>query len=156
RPRPPRSRARRGALGQRPHGHAGTLPHVGHPLLAGRDFDERDAAGRPRGVGVSRPLAPEFWPGKGPIRPRTPLSWGRGIEGGGVGVVGDARLNTLDTDVPRILYWPQAQLASGFMVLMARTGGPPRALAPAVRAELAAMDRDLPPGRFAALDEVAS
>jgi ABC-type antimicrobial peptide transport system permease subunit len=42
------------------------------------------------------------------------------------------------------------------MTLMMRTSGPPQALVPEVRQELAALDRDLPPGRFRTLDEVAA
>ncbi len=125
------------------------------PLLAGRDFDERDVAGRPPVVVVSRGLAREFWPDKDPLGQRVSMSWGGWTEAEVVGVVGDVRLNTLDRELPRVLYWPQAQLASGFMTLMLRTSSPPPALVPAVRQELAALDPDLPPGRFRTLDDVA-
>ncbi|HEY8150222.1 MAG TPA: ABC transporter permease [Vicinamibacteria bacterium] len=126
------------------------------PLLAGRDFDERDVAGRPAVVVVSRGLAREFWPDKDPLGQRVSLSWDGWTEAEVVGVVGDVRLNTLDRDMPRVMYWPQGQLASGFMALLVRASGPPPALVPAVRQELAALDRDLPPGRFRTLDDVAA
>ena len=126
------------------------------PLLAGRDFDERDVAGRPAVVIVSRGLAREFWSDKNPLGQRVSLSWDGWTEAEVIGVVGDVRFNTLDQEMPRVMYWPQAQLATGFMTLMMRTSGPPQALVPAVRRELAALDRDLPPGRFRTLDEVAA
>ena len=126
------------------------------PLLAGRDFDERDVAGRPAVVVVSRGLAREFWPDKNPLGQRVSLSWDGWTEAEVVGVVGNVRFNTLDRDMPRVMYWPQAQLANAFMALLVRTSGPPLSLVPAVRQELAALDRDLPPGRFRTLDEVAA
>ena len=126
------------------------------PLLAGRDFDERDVAGRPAVVIVSRGLAREFWPDKNPLGQRVSLSWDGWTEAEVVGVVGNVRFNTLDRDMPRVMYWPQAQLANAFMALLVRTSGPPLSLVPAVRQELAALDRDLPPGRFRTLDEVAA
>jgi putative ABC transport system permease protein len=125
------------------------------PLLAGRDFDERDVAGRPAVVVVSRGLAREFWPDKNPLGQRVSLSWDGWTEAEVVGVAGDVRFNTLDRDMPRVMYWPQAQLASGFMALMVRAGSPP-SLVPAVREVLAGLDRDLPPGRFRTLDDVAA
>jgi len=126
------------------------------PLLAGRDFDERDVAGRPAVVVVSRGLAREFWPDKNPLGQRVSLSWDGWTEAEVVGVVGNVRFNTLDRDMPRVMYWPQAQLANAFMALLVRTSGPPLSLVPAMRQELAALDRDLPPGRFRTLDEVAA
>jgi putative ABC transport system permease protein len=126
------------------------------PLLAGRDFDDRDAEGRPRVVVVNRELVRRFWPDKDPIGQRLTMSWDGWIEAEVVGVVGDVRLTALDREPRATLYWPQAQLPSGAMTLMVRTSGPPRALAPAVRGELAALDRDLPPGRVQTLEEVAA
>jgi len=126
------------------------------PLLAGRDFDERDVAGRPAVVVVSRGLAREFWPDKDPLGQRVSLSWDGWTEAEVVGVVGDVRLNALDRDMPRVMYWPQAQLGSGFMALLVRTSTSPPSVVPAVREVLATLDRDLPPGRFRTLDEVAA
>jgi putative ABC transport system permease protein len=107
-------------------------------------------------VVVSRGLAREFWPDKNPLGQRVSLSWDGWTEAEVVGVVGNVRFNTLDRDMPRVMYWPQAQLANAFMALLVRTSGPPLSLVPAVRQELAALDRDLPPGRFRTLDEVAA
>jgi predicted permease len=134
----------------------GLFRTLGIPLLVGRDFDERDVAGRPAVVVLSRGLAREFWPDKDPLGQRVSLSWDGWTEAEVVGVVGDVRFNSLDRDMPRVMYWPQAQLGSGFMALLVRTSGPPPALVPAMRQELAALDRDLPPGRFRTLDEVAA
>jgi putative ABC transport system permease protein len=65
------------------------------PLLAGRDFTERDAAGNPAVVIVSRSLAARYWPGKPAVGQR--LKRGRLDDPGPwmevVGVVGSLREN---------------------------------------------------------------
>jgi putative ABC transport system permease protein len=153
RPAPPR--------GEEPSGDVrivtpGLFRTLAIPLLSGRDFDDRDAAGRPRVVVVNRELVRRFWPDKDPIGQRLTLSWDGWIEAEVVGVVGDVRLTALDREPRATLYWPQSQLASGFMTLMVRTSGSPQALASTVRKELATLDRDLPPGRVQTLEEVAA
>jgi len=48
---------------------AGYLAAVGIPLIAGREFDEHDAAGRPVAI-VSESIARRFFPGQNPIGKR--------------------------------------------------------------------------------------
>jgi predicted permease len=134
----------------------GVLKALGIPLLAGRDFRPDDVADRPRVVIVNRALAHEFWPGRDPLGRRIAMSWGDDLEAEIVGVVGDVRFTSLDTPARAALYWPIEQLPNGFMTLMVRTQGKPEALAGAVRAELAALDPELPPGPFRTLDEVVA
>jgi predicted permease len=132
----------------------GLFRTMGIPVLAGRDFGPQDAAGRPAVVIVNRALADEFWPGQTAIGRRIAMEWGHDLEAEVVGVVGDARLRAMDTAPRATLYWPQDQLPNNFMTLMVRTSVPPRSLAPAVRGEIAALDRDLPPGEFRTLEEI--
>jgi putative ABC transport system permease protein len=134
----------------------GVLKALGIPLRAGRDFRADDVADRPRVVIVNRALADEFWPGRDPLGQRIAMSWGDDLEAEVVGVVGDVRFTALDTPARAALYWPVEQLPNGFMTLMVRTQGKPEALAGAVRAELAAIDPELPPGPFRTLDEVVA
>src|SRR5439155_21892791 len=123
----------------------GLLRTMGIPTLAGRDFEEGDGRGRPDVVIVSRALAEQFWPGRDPLGRRIAMEWFRDIEASVVGVAGDVRLESLDKAPPLTLYWPQAQIPNAFMTLMVRTAGPPEAAAPAVRAELAGPDPQVPP-----------
>jgi putative ABC transport system permease protein len=127
---------------------------MGVPLLAGRDFNASDRKDRPGVVLVNRSLAQEFWPGQDPIGKRVAMSWGDDVQAEVVGVVGDVRLTSLDTAARHTLYWPQDQVPNSFMTLMVRASGPPEALVPSVRAALAALDPELPPGRFRTLEEV--
>lgn len=150
------------AAGEEPTGEVrivtpGLFRTLAVPLLAGRDFDDRDVSGRPAVVVVNRTLVRQFWPDKDPLGQRIALSWGGWREPAEVvGVVGDVRLSALDREPRATTYWPQAQLTSGFMSVMVRTSGPPQAMVSAARKELAALDRDLPPGRFQTLEEVTA
>jgi putative ABC transport system permease protein len=132
----------------------GLFKTMGIPILAGRDFGAQDVAERPTVVIVNRALAQEFWPGENPIGRRIGMEWGRDLEAEVVGVVGDVRLQAMDTAARATLYWPQEQLPNSFMTLMVRTSGPPRSLAAAVRGEIAALDPELPPGQFRTLQEI--
>jgi putative ABC transport system permease protein len=132
----------------------GLFQTMGTPILAGRDFGSQDVAGRPTVVIVNRALAEEFWPGQSAIGRRIGMEWGRNLEAEVVGVVGDVRLRSVDTAPRATLYWPQEQVPNSFMTLMVRTSVPPRSLASAVRGEIAALDRELPPGELRTLAEI--
>jgi putative ABC transport system permease protein len=134
----------------------GALKALGIPLLAGRDFGRQDAAGRPAVVIVNRALAEEFWPGQDALGRRIGMSWGEELDAEIVGVVGDVRFASLDTPARAALYWPVEQVPNGFMTLLVRTSGRPEALASAVRAELAAVDPELPPGPFRTMEDVVA
>ena len=70
-----------------------------------------------------------------------------------VGVVADVRIVSLDTAARAQLYWPQAQIPGGFMVLFARGDGTGD-VAGALRAAVAASDPGIPVARVATLDDV--
>jgi FtsX-like permease family len=82
------------------------------------------------------------------------MSWDDDPEAEVVGVVGDVRLTSLDTAARHTLYWSQEQVPNSFMTLMVRASGPPESLIPAVRSVVAALDPELPPGRFRSLEEI--
>jgi predicted permease len=97
----------------------GLFAALGIPLVAGRDFDERDLAGPPAVI-VSEGLArTAFAPGR---------AIGGGITFGGsaelwgevVGVVGDVRHFRLDAPAPPTMYWSAAQVDRARSVTLAR------------------------------------
>jgi putative ABC transport system permease protein len=126
------------------------------PLSAGRDFRDDDRADRPTVVIVNRALAQQYWPGKNPLGQRLAMEWGETLEAEVVGVVGDVRLTALDTDPRPTLYWHHVQVPSAMMTFMVRTSGAPLSAAPAVRAQVAALDPNLPVGRTLPLEEIVS
>ena len=126
------------------------------PLLRGRDFRDDDREGRPSVAVVNESLARELGGRSAAIGQRLKLSWRNDEEIEIVGVVGDVRLSSLETPARATVYLPHGQDGNNFMTLMLRTSGPPAALAPGVRAAIAAIDPALPVGRTQPLDEVVS
>jgi predicted permease len=114
----------------------GYLDAMGIPLLAGRDFDERERQ-NPRSAIVSEKTAKAVWPGENALR-RTFLHWGRVYTV--IGIAADARINDLKQDVP-VFYLPYWDYPPFSPVFIVRSGQVQSAqtvdtLAPALRREL--------------------
>ena len=113
-------------------------------MLRGRAFTDRDTASSPRVAIVNETLAARAWPNRDPIGQRMRLD---GPSGPLVEVTGVAK-------VGKYLYWaepaqgvvwtPFSQEYSSQMKVMVRTEGDPAAMAGAARAEVRAIDPDIP------------
>jgi predicted permease len=122
---------------------------MGIPVEAGRAFGEEDREGGARVAIVSQALARQSFPGRSPLGQHllvndTPAGF-RSLEI--VGVVGDVKHASLESDAEPHLYVPYHQTASDLLVwltlnqfLVVRTSGPPLALAETVRRALQAVD----------------
>jgi len=124
---------------------------MGVPLRAGRFFDARDVKGSTPVVIVDETLARKQFPGEDPLGKHLRVGdTSREI----VGVVGATRRhNMAEEPFPRA-YLPYQQENWRSMTLVVRTqSGDPAGLAPAVRRELAAIDKDQPIHSFKPLDE---
>jgi predicted permease len=114
------------------------------PLLAGRFFVENEPA---EAVIVGATLARKLWPGLAPER-----VVGLRVRPGGsdvkavpvVGVVKDVRSDGLEKEPFPTIYSPHAQMPYPNMTLVVRTAQEPQTLAPAVRASIRKLDRNLP------------
>jgi predicted permease len=122
------------------------------PVLQGRGFEESDRHGGEEVVVVNRTLARTAWPDGNVVGQRILLGGG-GVDSVWrtvVGVVGDVRHRGLSADPRPEMYLPYDQFPAGTgtpsraMRLVLRTSGDPTALAPALRAAVAALDPDLP------------
>jgi predicted permease len=104
---------------------------MGIPLVRGRELSAFDAPGAPGAILINQALARLCFPGEDPVGRRT----GRGTV---VGVVGDVRDAALHTQPKPEIYHPVAQnfaqLGRLGSTLVVRSGGPPEALAAAIRA----------------------
>jgi putative ABC transport system permease protein len=121
------------------------------PLRAGRLFDGRDVKSAPAVVIIDETLARRHFPGEDPVgKHLTVGDTSREI----VGVVGATRrFNLAQEPMPRT-YMPYQQENWGSMTLVVRAqSGDPAALAPAVRRELAAIDKDQPIHSFKLMEE---
>jgi predicted permease len=120
------------------------------PLIAGRDFSERDDEHADQVVIVSQSLAARYWPGQNPLGQRLKRgpADGPGPRMAVIGVAGTIR-ETPDPDIPEgdAWYLPYRQLTSGsadaFTVVL-RTPSPVAAVLPDVRRVISALHPEQP------------
>jgi predicted permease len=135
----------------------GFMKTFGIPLLAGRDFDERDGFDKPTVVILSKSTAQKLYPGgEDPIGKR--IFFGTDNDTGlpceVVGVVGDVRSLQLDRANDIEFYRPWPQRSSPFLAVSAKTAFKPEAATSAVRSALSKIDPALPIIQPATMNEV--
>jgi putative ABC transport system permease protein len=116
------------------------------PLIRGRFFTNADKADAPLVIIVNQAFAKKFWPKEDAL--------GKRIVMGGmsndpkwitiVGIVGDMRHFGLDVAPKPEMYVPFAQSAYSTTIYVARSNQDPRALLPAIRREIQAIDPAVP------------
>ncbi len=125
----------------------GYLPAMGIPILVGRGVDELDVATSQPVVVVNEAIVRRHWPEQDPIGQRVRLGFGDHPWLTVVGVAGDVRSFGLDADEQPSLYVPHAQRAFPWlrwMNLAISAGVAPESLVDAIRAEVWAVDPDVP------------
>ena len=136
------------------------------PLLAGRYFTEQDN-NESRGVAIiSKTMALRYWPNENPIgkrlkpqfpaakvpwRPQSSNTW-LDI----VGVVGDVKEEALNDEINPELYVPYLQNPSSLMNVLVRSKSDPLRLAPSLRRQVLAVDRDQPVSNLSTMEDVFS
>jgi predicted permease len=116
---------------------------LGIPILAGRDFDERDSARVPHVVIVNETFARRHFPGENPIG-RTLVTGMAQLPSQIVGVVADVRSASLNAPPDADYFLPVLQRPESFTNILVRTNVSPAAMLPAVREALRSVDPDLP------------
>lgn len=118
---------------------------LGIRLLRGRVFTERDRTGQPRVVVINDAAARAFWGSEDPIGKRIGVGQG-GFHVGAeiVGVVADVRYRAVEKSVQPDVYLPLLQSARTAGMIFIRTSASTAVAVPAVRAEVQALDPDLP------------
>jgi putative ABC transport system permease protein len=134
---------------------------VGIPVKRGRAFTEDDKAGTPRVVLITESAARQYFPNEDPIGRTIKLGWGRGPgkpRAGGeiVGILGDVKDAGLNEPNPPQIYLPMRQWPVSFMTVVMKTSVPPTSLADAARAEVYAVDSNLPLSNVATLDAIVA
>ncbi|MFN8095484.1 MAG: ABC transporter permease [Vicinamibacteria bacterium] len=118
---------------------------VGMPLVAGRQFDERDVLGAGRVAVVNEVFAKKYFRDANPVGRRIGFGRDEGLPIEIVGVVRDARLDRMREEPQRFVFLPAAQQPDiTGVVYYVRTDGDPAALAAPVRAAVRAVDAALP------------
>src|SRR5262249_31491799 len=123
----------------------GYFSTMGQPLVAGREFTVKDAAGAPPVAIINETMAKYFFGGANPVGHR--IGWGRGkatdIEI--VGVVRDSRTSSLRREIPRFVYIPYTQEEEiGAMTFYVRARGDAAGLGASVRDAARGVDPNLP------------
>jgi putative ABC transport system permease protein len=141
----------------RPFGHLGTVSGgyfaaMGIPLLSGRTFQDRDVETAPPVAIVSASLAKKYWPGENPVGKRLRFDdnpadpWFTVV-----GLVGDVRQLGLSKAAPSLLYLPYEQFALPFTSVAVRSSLPQGTVISLLKAQLAAIDPDMPFGDITSL-----
>ena len=122
---------------------------VGIPVRQGRIFDEHDTFDSAPVVIVSELFASKYFPGQNAIGKRITPGFSAGDEKPKmreiIGVVGNVKHRSLRNDDTPEMYLPQTQIPFSIMTLVVRTRvANPASLTSAIRAQLAAVDPNIP------------
>ncbi len=120
------------------------------PLLQGRDFDERDREGTRGVVVISEAMARRYWPRGNALGRRIKLEkdW---VDI--VGIARDVKYSRLSEPPRPFLHLPLLQDYRSNMILVARTAIKPEEAFQAIRAEVAALDPEMPMFDLKTLEE---
>jgi predicted permease len=117
---------------------------MGVRVRDGRAFSWNDNGSAPKVVVINDAAARRFFPGESPIGRR----FGSSVETAGeleiVGVVSDAKYDSLRDAAPPTMYVPYLQARATNPVFAVRTSGPPLRAMPDIRTAVAQVDQNLP------------
>ena len=133
---------------------------MGVPVLKGRPFNEQDVKGKPGAIIISDTMARQYWPAEDPlgqvvsigvsVSENEPTEWEI------VGIVGNVKHFSLDTEPVPEMYVPHAQQPWTSMTLVARSQSDPRALIDPIRSQVLAVDHDQPVSNIRTMGEVVA
>jgi putative ABC transport system permease protein len=143
----------------------GYFTTMGIPLVAGRDFTDRDGSGAPVVSIVNQEFVKRYFPNENPIGKRIELGWdqdtastGGNMTLGGeiVGVVANVKRRGLSQEVFPETYASYMQPTfSNFSVVVRSTADPSTVMA-AIRSQIRELDRDLPLSDLRQLKELVA
>jgi putative ABC transport system permease protein len=135
---------------------------LGIPLVRGRAFSGRDAAGAPRVAVISETAARRFWPNEDPLGRRVWFGGGSNFDSPErsaeiVGIVGDVRYQSFDRPVNLAsFYTPYMQFTYPARMVYVRTSADPMSLVSDVRRAVGGVDPELALQDVRPLAEVVS
>jgi predicted permease len=132
---------------------------LGIGLQTGRVFTEQDKTDAQPVVLIDQVLAERYWPNDDPVGKR--LGFDRDAKGQPVwreivGVVGHVKNYGLDAESRVQIYVPYLQVPRSSMSLVVSTDGDPASLAPALRREILALDKDQPVANMRTMEDLLS
>jgi len=134
---------------------------MGIPLLAGRDFTEQDRGAfwlgeTPLTWIVNETFARRYWPNENPLGKRFRIGDNRNPFGTVIGVAGDVRSLSLEQEARPAFYVSHGHYSLPALTVVVRTSAPPEALTAALRAQVYALDPDLPVYNLRPLEQVVA
>jgi putative ABC transport system permease protein len=136
----------------------GYFDTMGIPVLAGRDVRVTDGPDTPRRVVISQAMASWFFPNQEAVGREVAVNLGAteptNLEV--IGVVGDARINTVASDPGFAIYFPHAQMPDNAMSLTVRTRAEPTATVSAIRDAVRARNPNVPIANVATMEQIIS
>jgi predicted permease len=133
------------------------FPALRIPVTRGRMFSESDETAAARVALINEEAARRFWPGADPLGSRLALDAPAGQEQWLqiVGVVGNVRNADADqVPLPQVYIAIASQPAADIAVVVRSVGRDPLGLVPAIRTQIAAIDRDQPVHDVASMSQV--
>jgi len=132
---------------------------MGIPLLAGRDFTEQDRGAfwlgeSPLTLIVNETFARRYWPNENPIGKR--FRPGKGSFGTVIGMVGDVRSQSLEREARPAFYFSYGHFSFPALTIVVRASAPPEAMTAALRAQVYALDHDLPVYNIRPMEQIVS
>ncbi len=145
--------------GNRWYAGAGYFQTMNISLLRGRFFEDRDTTDAPQVAIIDETMQRKFWPNEDPLGKR--ISFQRDAQGNPiwreiVGIVGHVKQRGLEGESPVQYYIPHRQRPLSTVFLVARTAGEPSSFAPAVRAAIQSVDRELPVFRVTTMERLVA
>jgi putative ABC transport system permease protein len=127
---------------------------LGIPLVAGRDFTDRDNAGASGAAIINEALARRYFPNENPIGKRITLGLPRPPWLTIVGVVKDIPHRGLESKAEPDWFLSYLDQPRRHGYLMARSSSDPASLAAAIRSQVSAIDKDQPVTAIRTMNEV--
>ena len=123
---------------------------MGIPILKGRGIEARDDSTAQRVLVINQHFADHFWPGQDPL--------GRTVHVAGsdhvvIGVVPTGKYERLGEDPMSYMYLAERQHYAAGRWIQVRTAGDPEAFSPTLRAEVAAIDGQMPISDLKTMDD---
>ena len=129
---------------------------MGIPLLRGRLFDGRDTAPNTRRLIISEALVKKYFGERDPLGQRIVLGWYNEGPDEIIGIVGDVRSVSLETEPRGSTYLPPARFAYPFMTVAVKTSGGGLSIAPSVVSAVHEFDGNVPVSDIRSMSDVIS
>jgi putative ABC transport system permease protein len=118
---------------------------LGIPLLKGRSFSDREVVKESHVVIINEAMARRHFADEDPLGQHLTINMKRENQPCEIiGVVGDVKWKSLDTEAEPMVYWPQAELPDFPMMLVVKTDSDPTAFVGAIQREVLAIDKKQP------------